>query len=140
MYRFLGLAGLLVLAGCPEPVPPPPPPPPPPVKHWQVVIVYETNDLDNYSRGQQVLIGSLVFRENLAAAGHVLVAGGVVDQDVEDEAGNVPQGLAPYLQPAKGKQLPRLCIAAEVGAEVLDFLLPETEAAVFDLLEAEAHK
>lgn len=117
-----------------EPIPPPPPPPPPPDQKWQVVIIYELDDRDNYSRGQQVILTSLEFRARLKKEGHRLVPGGIVDQDVIDADGAIAKELAPYFSASEGDPLPRICIAPLGGGRVLDFVLPETEQAVFDLL------
>lgn len=110
------------------------PPPPPPDQKWQVVIVYELDDRDNYSRGQQVLLTSLEFRARLEKEGHRLVPGGIIDQDVVNVDGDITEELASYLAACKGDPLPRICIAPLKGGKVLDFLLPDTEQSVFDLL------
>jgi len=119
----------------PDPNPPGPDPQPPPNQKWQVVIVFESADLDNYPRTQQVMLGSLTFRAALKDKGHKLVAGGIVDKDIKDAAGKTPEALKPFLGAAGGKTLPQLCIAPVDGGEVKAVPLPLTEAAVFDVLE-----
>jgi len=120
-----------------DPVDPPDPidPPLPPGKKWQVAVVYEKADAIKLPAAQRLMISGLEFRDKLKAAGHKLVLGGMVDQHVTDAAGSVPVDLKPYLDAAKGKVLPRLCIAPLEGGDVLDFPLPATEADVLKLLE-----
>ena len=117
----------------PDPPDPPPPPPPPPGQKWQVVIVFERTQLPNLPRGQQVIIGSLTFRERLAKAGHRLVA--VVDQHTAGAGGKRPAELAAYLAACEGDPVPRICLAPIGGGKVLDFPLPADEEAVLALLE-----
>ena len=117
------------------PDPPDPPDPPPPDQKWQVVIVYEMNDLDNLPGSQQAIISGLVFRKALADAGHALVPGGIVDQHIKDKDGKVPTPLVAYLEACEGDPLPRICIAPFSGGDVRDYPLPITEAGVLELLE-----
>ncbi len=122
----------------PDPDPDPTPDPdvdPPGPSQWQVVIVYESNDLDNYPAAQQAIIKSLVFRKRLAEAGHQLLPGGVTDQHVVDRNRRVPERLAPYLNACKGDPLPRICISPIDAGPVQDFDLPADGDAVLALLK-----
>jgi len=133
--RLLPLTATVEVAGdAPDP-PVPPDPPPPPNQKWQVVIVFESADLDNYPRSQQVMLGSLTFRSSLKTKGHKLVAGGIIDKDIKDRDGKTPEALKPFLGAASGKPLPQLCIAPVGGGEVRAVPLPLTEAEVFQVLE-----
>jgi len=125
----------LVIGGGGDDPPNPPDPPLPPNQKWRVAIVFERTKLDNLMKGQQQLIGSLTFRDKLKAAGHLLVPGGVVDQHTKDADGKTPKDLAPYLDAVEGDPLPRICLEPIGGGDVLDFPLPSSEAAVFELLE-----
>jgi len=140
--KFIPLSETIAVGSDPGPDPippgpdPPDPDPPDPNQKWQVVIVFESADLDNYPRSQQVMLGSLTFRDALAAKGHKLVVGGIVDKDIKDRDGKMPEALKPFLGAAAGKTLPQLCIAPIEGGEVKVVPLPLTEAAVFEVLEA----
>lgn len=120
-----------VQVGPEVPLPDPlPDPPPPPGQKWQVVFIYERDQLDNLLRGQQLVLSSLVFRSRLEKAGHKLV--GIVDQHIKDVSkGGV---LAPFFAAVKGDPLPRMCIAPLKGGKILDFPFAD-EAEVFKLLE-----
>jgi hypothetical protein len=118
----------------PDPTPDPDPNPPPPPGKWQVVIVYESNDLDNLPPGQQSIIKSLEFRERLTKAGHKLVPGGVWDRNAPNRKGTVPKSLAPYLAACKGETLPRLCISPAGGGKIRTFALPANIDAALTLL------
>ncbi len=113
---------------------PGPDPPFPPGQKWQVVIVYESADLDNLSSEQQSIIKSLTFREQVVAAGHKILPGGIIDQGAVDSEGKAPETVAPYLAACKGKALPRLCISAMTGGEVQTFPLMADEVAVLNFL------
>ena len=120
-----------------DPVDPPDPinPPLPPGKKWQVAVVYEKENAIKLPVAQRLIISSLEFRDKLKVAGHKLVPGGMVDQHIVAADGSIPADLKPYLDAAKGKALPRLCIAPIGGGDVLDFPLPATEVDVLELLE-----
>ncbi len=125
----------------PDPTPDPDPDPdpdidPPEPSLWRVVIVYESNDLDNYPADQQAIIKGLAFRKQLAAAGHKLTPGGITDQHVVDRNRRVPERLAPYLKACKGDPLPRIAISPLAGGGVVqDFDLPADGDAVLELLK-----
>ena len=119
----------------PDPDPDPDPDPPVPGQKWQVVIVYESNDLDNYSANQVAIIKGLVFRKRLAEAGHKLLPGGITDQHVLDRNRRPPTILAPFLDACKGDPLPRIAFSPrDARGAVNDFLLP-TDADADDVLE-----
>ncbi len=121
----------------PDPDPGPPDPPlPPPNQKWQIVIVYESNDLDNYSANQVAIIKGLAFRKRLAEAGHKLVPGGITDQHVLDRNRRPPASLAPFLDACKGDKLPRICISPrDTRGVVQDFPLPADADAVLAFLK-----
>jgi len=119
----------------PDPTPPTPPDPKPPPGKWRVVIVYESNDLDNLPPGQQSIIKSLTFREQLTKAGHQLVPGGVWDKDAPNRGGGVPKSLLPYLAACKSETLPRLCLSPVTGGMIRTFALPTSIDAALTLLE-----
>lgn len=130
-----GVGALLVHEVTVGPFPDPPLPPPPPNRKWQIVIVHESNDKDNLPRSQQVLLSSIVFRKTLAAAGHHLIEGGIVDHDIRGAGGEVPKVLAPFFRSCEGKPLPRICIVPLTGGAVKSYPLPLTGSGVFGLLE-----
>ncbi len=108
--------------------------PPLPGKKWQVVIVHESDRLDNLPPDQQSLIKGLAFRERLKAAGHTIPVGGVIDIGAPNPQGGVPEAQAAFLSACKGKTLPRLCLGPLEGGTIRTFPLPENEPAVFALL------
>jgi len=109
--------------------------PPKPDAKWQVVIVYESNDLDNMPAGQVAVIKGLAFREKLAAAGHTILHGGITDQHVTNAEGETPAALSPFLAACKGKPLPRICVSPIAGGPVQTFALPANEADTLALLQ-----
>ena len=120
---------VLVVGGDPEPDPPVPPD-----GKWQVVIVYESNQLDNLPPDQQSIIKSLTFRDRLSKAGHQLFPGGIWDKDAPNSAGTIPELMAPYLRACKDDDLPRLCISPKDGGTIRTFALPKDTDAVMTLL------
>lgn len=125
----------IIVGSIPDPEPPDPPVPPPDQK-WQIVIVYESDKEDNLPRSQQVILNSLTFRKALEAIGHYLLEGGIIDQHIRDKNGKVPKILVPFFQACVDKMIPRICLAPIDGGEVLDYPLPLTETAVFELLRS----
>jgi hypothetical protein len=131
----------VINTGTPDDVTPPDPddedddPPLPPQDKWQVVIVYESNDLDNMPSKQRLMITGLAFREKVAAAGHFIVKGGITDQHIIDASGKAPSSLAPFLAACKGKPLPRICIAPITSGTIQTFPLPADETATLNLLK-----
>ena len=120
----------------PDPDPDPTPDPIPSDSKWQVVIIYESNDLDNYPAGQVAIIKSLNFRKRLMEAGHVLLTGGIMDAQMVNRNNKPPKLLAPYYNSCKGDPLPRLCISPLGGGGVVqDFDLPADEDGVLALLK-----
>lgn len=117
-----------------EGIGPDPLPPPPPGDKYQIVIVYESNERENLPSGQQVILSSLTFREELKKAGHKLVEGGIVDQHIKDAGGKVHATLAPFFNACKGKKLPRLCLAPLKGGTIVTYPLPADEVGVFKIL------
>lgn len=111
-------------------------PPVDPVTDWQVVMVYESADLGEYPPGQQAVLKSLAFREDLESAGHKLLPGGVADDDVVDPQGKPPNRLEPFLRAAAsvGKPLPLLTFAPLAGGKVRVAPLPADEDAVLAML------
>ena len=120
----------------PDPDPDPEPDPPiPPDSKWQVVIVYESNDLDNYPTEQVVIIKSLTLRKQLAEAGHILLPGGIMDRNSVNRNNKVPEALRPFYNACKGDKFPRICISPMDGGPVQDFDLPADGDAVLALLK-----
>jgi len=107
--------------------------PPSPGQTWEIVIVHETNDRDNLPRAQQVMLGSLAFRDRLTEAGHKLI--GIVDQHTTGADDRAPAEVVDFLVVCAGDPLPRICLRPTGGGEVKDFPLPATEEAVFELLD-----
>jgi len=138
------IAVLVVQNGTdPGPEPDPDPDPvdpvdPPPGTKWAVSIIYEKDDLDELPKDQHAIIKSLTFRERLKTTGHRLVIGGITDQHVTNGDGDMPKQLAPYLETAKGKELPALCISpVEGGGTVKYYPLPKDQDATLALLNGE---
>lgn len=115
-----------------EPNPPDPPDPPNPDRKWQVMIVHESNDLDNLPRGQVELLSSLSLREELKAAGYVLL--GVYDDD-SCASGQCSVALRPWFAAVAGETMPRVAIAPVGGGNVKDFPLPADKAGLLKLLQ-----
>jgi len=126
----------LTIGGEPDPPDPPiPPDPPVPGAKYNVVILYETDQLDDMPASQLLILNSLQFREKLQAAGHKLLA--VLDRDAKGNDGkNPPTSLAAYFGVCDGDDMPRIVITPLDGqGKPKDFNLPLTEAKVFELLE-----
>jgi len=120
----------------PDPDPEPEPDPDPtPNQKWQVVIIYEANDLDNYPAGQVAIIKSLALRKQLAEAGHTLLPGGIMDLNSVNRNNKVPVVLQPFYNVCKGDKFPRICISPMDGGTVQDFDLPADGDAVLTLLK-----
>lgn len=105
------------------------------VDKWQVVIIYESNRLDNMTPDQQSIIKSLAFREQLSEAGHRIIPGGIWDRDTPDSAGGIPEVLAPYNSACGDEALPRICLSPMTGGKIRTFALPASTEAVMTLLE-----
>lgn len=110
--------------------------PEPPNSPWQVVIVYQSDKMEELPYEQLLMLTSLSFRQRLLDAGHLLVKGGIVDRDIKDARGDIPTVLAPYLNVCSDDEsFPRVCIAPISGGKVLDFPLPQTEKELMTLLQ-----
>ncbi len=112
-------------------------PPLPPDNKWQIVIVYESSTLGKLSPEQQSIIKSLTFRQRLAAAGHIILEGGIFDKDGINRDGKTPERIAPFYAAVRNTKLPVLCIAPVASGPVKVFPLPADEDAVLKLLGGE---
>jgi hypothetical protein len=120
-----------VVVGDGPPPPPTPPPPPPPVavgKLWLVIV-----ETPSGAAGRGKLLADPALQALVKARGHRLR---VVDADVRGPDGNPPADVAPYLDRAAGKTLPQLFIVTEAGAVLFAGALPETGAALAELVKA----
>ena len=123
------ISRVVVVTGAtpPNPLVPPVPEPGGP---YQVALVYEKDTLHKLPKSQQTMLKSLVFREALEAAGHVIV--GVVDRDAKTTPG---ARIRVFLDACKGDAMPRLVIAGLDGKGLRDMPLPATQAKVLELLK-----
>jgi hypothetical protein len=117
----------------PVPVPPPVPPEPKPEpvapgKRF-ILVIEETND-GGLERGKMFADRDLFAR--IRSQGHVWR---VADQNVVDPKGQPPADLKPYLDRAKGQQLPRLFVIDPAGRVLVEEQLPSTPGAVLDLIK-----
>lgn len=127
------ISKVVIVAGeAPNPPNPPDPPGPNPGGKQQVVIFYETFQLDNLPRGQQVLLKSLEFRKKLKAAEHNLL--GIYDINILGSGGTIPKVLEPYVQAAGDKNVPCICIAPIEGGTIKCYDLPADSAATLELI------
>ncbi len=109
--------------------PPQPPEPPGPGGKKQLVIVLESNDLDNLPRAQQAIAASLKLRQALEAQGHRFL-----QVLTPAQAANAPPALAPFFAAVDGHELPRIAIAPINGGPITDYPLPADEAAFWRLV------
>jgi len=133
--RIFPMSKIVTVTGVPGPDPPDPgPDPPDPGGKKQVVICYERSHLHKMSAAQQRLLTSVTFRERLISSGHILR--GIVDQDIINAGGSVPEALAPFLQAVTDSKasLPVLAEAPWGGGQVTVYALPADDDAVFKLL------
>jgi hypothetical protein len=120
----------------PAPVPPTPPAPDPkpspaPVEPGKrfILVIEETND-GGLERGKMFADRDLFAR--IKSQGHVWRA---ADKDTVDAKGQPPADLKPYLDRAKGQQLPRLFVIDPAGRVLVEEQLPSTPGAVLDLIK-----
>lgn len=121
--KVIAVEAITVIIEPPGPDPPGPDPPGPdppgPNKEYQVLIILESDDLDNLEPGQKAIVAALTVREELRKKGHVFL--GVVDKNTV-----LPKELAQWGEAAKGKPLPALLYAPKAGGEIKVVGLPET--------------
>ena len=118
----------------PGPDPPDPDPDPNPDAKWQVMFFQESDDLDNYTQGQRIILAGRKFREELEAKGHTFL--GAYDRSAVPKAFVEGANLQPWWNAVKGDPLPRFAIAPVNGGPVQDFPLPKTVAEFYKALEA----
>ena len=112
----------------PDPPTPPTPPTPTPIKLW-VTVVEETADR-TVEQGRVYTSDQL--HAYLDAHQHQWR---IVDDDVTDEDGAIPGGLATYLTRARGKPLPWVIVADATGDVLWEGTLPETDDTLLDTLK-----
>lgn len=121
------------------PVPPPfppkpdPPIPPKPGGPYQILLLYDADQLDNLPADQRALLTSLVYRQKLTAAGHRVL--GVLAAQTINPA-NASKFKA-FFDAVKDDPLPRIAIAKLDGGKVADFPLPTSVADLEKLLATE---
>ncbi len=111
----------------PDPTPDPVPPPVPVGKLW-TVIVEESGQL---TPAQGRIVASKAVADWIRSKGHHKAW--VIDKDVLDENDRPPASFQEYL--ARAKSLPCLFLVAEGGTVVYEGPLPESEAALLELLK-----
>jgi hypothetical protein len=121
--------------GGPDPFPPKPPDPKPPVPGgpYRILLLYDTEQLDNLPPDQRALLTSLVYRQKLTEAGH-RVLGVFAAQTIN------PANASKYKEffaAAANDPLPRIVIAPLAGGKVSDFPLPANMADLEKLLATE---
>ncbi len=109
-----------------------PDPDPLPVGKYNIAIIFEREDLDNYSKEHQQIISSIVIHEKMEKLGHTIVEGGIVDKDIVGPDGEVPDDLEPYLDKAKGKRMPVIVLSNNSG--IVGYTIPGSEAKLMELL------
>ena len=126
----------VVVSGDPNPPDPPDPPDPEPGGKKQVLLLHESDQLDDMSVDQRLILCSLCIREEFVKRGHRLL--GVLDVDIVNRTGKVPAKLAPFFRACEGDELPRVVIAPLAGGAVKDYPLPDTQEAFWKLIEGVA--
>jgi hypothetical protein len=112
---------------APKPDPVPNPLPPPVGKLW-TVVVEESGQL---TPAQGRVVTSKAVAEWIRSMGHH--PAWVIDKDVRDENDRTPAAFQGYL--ARAKSLPYLFLVSETGIVAYEGPLPQSEAAVLDLLK-----
>ena len=123
--------------GVPDPFPPGPKPPEPkppvPGGPYQILLLYDTEQLDNLPPEQRDLLTSLVYRQKLVAAGHRVL--GVFAAQTINPAN--ASKFKVFFDAVKDDPLPRIAIARLEGGKVADFALPANMADLEKLLATE---
>lgn len=117
----------------PGPDPTPDPDPPNPDGKWQIMLYYDSSRLDNYPRGQRLLLTSLSLRKQLVTSGHNVI----LTHDVRQDSGSMPDWFKPWADAVKGDTMPRIALAPypmKKSDPIRDFPLPASEAALMELL------
>lgn len=127
----LAVHRITVSGSTPGPDPDPPDPPTPGGKK-QVVVVYESADLDSLPAFQRELISGLKIRKAIEDKGHKFV--GVWDKDMRGPDGTIPAAVAPWANAAAGKTLPALLTAPLAGGQVVAHTMPADETALWTIL------
>lgn len=116
----------------PPPVPPvppvPPDPPPVPVGKLWTVIIHESSNL---TPAQSKIATSKAVADWIQSKGHHKAW--IVDKDVTNELNESPPSIKEYV--GRAKSLPFLFLVSETGTVVSEGPLPDSEAAVIDLLK-----
>jgi hypothetical protein len=120
---------LVVEGPQPSPAPDPSPvPPPTPVGKMWTVIVEESGQL---TPAQGKVVASKAAADWIESKGHHKAW--VIDKDALDENGQQPASLKQYV--GRAKSLPFLFLVSETGTVLHEGPLPETEAALIELLK-----
>ena len=133
----------VTVRGAPPPPPPQPDPPVPPgpepgpvpptpaptVKDLWILVVEETGEASE-RRGQWFADKDLA--ERIRSRGH---RWRVVDKDAKDSRGAVPKDLAPWLERAKGKRLPRLFLIHPDGTVLHEGDAPATAKGLLEQIQ-----
>jgi len=117
----------------PPPFPPVPPVPPVPGGPYQILLLYDQDQLDNLPSNQRDLLTSLVYRQKLTTAGH-RVLGVFAAQTIN--LGSASKFKA-FFDAVKDDPLPRIAITKLGGGKVADFPLPANMADLEKLLATE---
>lgn len=107
------------------------PPPPPPGKK-QLAFFYRAEETERLPVGQRNLIKSLVQHEQIAKAGHVLLA--VLD-DGSIQSSSVPAELKLFVEAVKGATLPAVVYTSVDGGDVFVKPLPQDVTALLEVLK-----
>lgn len=121
----------VTLGGCPDPSPPDPDPDPDPDpnRKWQIMLFYESDDLDNLPVAQRELIAGRKFRQQLEARGHHFA--GAYDVDAITRTSGE---LTTWWAAIQGDPMPRVALAPRAGGDVQDYPLPASVDEFYKLL------
>jgi hypothetical protein len=120
----------------PVPFPPPVPPVPPlpkPGGPYQILLLYDQDQLDNLSADQRALLTSLVYRQKLTSVGHRVLGVFAAQSISKPEASK----FKAFFTAVKDDPLPRIAIAKLDGGKVADFPLPTNMVDLEKLLATE---
>jgi len=130
--KFIPLSETIAVGSDPgpDPIPPgpdPPDPDPPPAKATWCVVVEETSQR---TAKQAIILASQDVRGCFARERF-----GVIDKDVKDENGNVPERFKPYLDGANGKNLPWMFLVDNNGNVLFQGEMPDSVVSMMDRIK-----
>ena len=111
----------------PDPNPPDPDPPEPdpvPDQKYQVFFFHDSNDLDNYTQDQRIMLVGLKFEEDLEKKGHNYLRS--ISRNSITETGKVNPELANWWRAAENTGLPCVAFAPLNGGKITVKPLPKT--------------